>query len=189
MNKESKLNLNASDYAISHCDSDKTYKGPEVHKMLCDAYIAGNNDTLDDKDEEIRKALINVFAMHKDYEVFFGVSVEDIRAWLEKQGEQKSTNIVPIPDGCHAYIKDRKVYIENYAKTTPANKVEPKFKAGNWYQCTKDFFGKGAWSKEDDYNVQCLIAKVTYDIQKGNVGRNQELIDWLKSLKQRMNNV
>jgi hypothetical protein len=28
-----------------------------------------------------------------------------------------------------------------------------------------------------------MIAKVTSDIQKGNVGRNQELIDWLKSLK------
>lgn len=87
MNKESKLNLNASNYAIRHFDSNKTYNALEVHKMLCDAYIAGNNDTLDDKDEEIRKALINVFATHKDYEVFFGVSVEDIRAWLEKQEE------------------------------------------------------------------------------------------------------
>ena len=42
---------------------------------------------------------------------------------------------------------------------------------------------KYAWSEEDDYNLQCMIAKVTSDIQKGNVGRNQELIDWLKSLK------
>ena len=43
-----------------------------------------------------------------------------------------------------------------------------------------------AWSEEDDYNVQCLVAKVTSDIQNGNVGRNQELIDWLKSLKGRV---
>ena len=43
-----------------------------------------------------------------------------------------------------------------------------------------------AWSDEDDYNLQCMIAKVTSDIQKGNVGRNNELIDWLKSLKQRI---
>ena len=50
MNKESILNLNAGDYAISHCDSDKTYTGLEVHKMLCDAYIAGNNN------ERLRKA-------------------------------------------------------------------------------------------------------------------------------------
>lgn len=90
MNKESKLNMNASDYAISHCDSDKTYNGLEVHKMLCDAYIAGNNNALDDKDEKIRKSLINVFATHKDYEMFFGVSVKDIRAWLERQGKYET---------------------------------------------------------------------------------------------------
>jgi len=42
------------------------------------------------------------------------------------------------------------------------------------------------WGEEDDYNVQCLIAKATSDIQIGNIGRNQELIDWLKSLKGRV---
>lgn len=41
----------------------------------------------DSKDERIRKAIINVFATHKDYEIFYGVSVEDILAWLEKQAE------------------------------------------------------------------------------------------------------
>ena len=44
---------------------------------------------------------------------------------------------------------------------------------------------KTAWSDGDDYNLQCMIAKVTSDIQKGNVGRNNELIEWLKSLKDR----
>lgn len=47
---------------------------------------------------------------------------------------------------------------------------------------------KQEWSEEDNYNLQCMIAKVTSDIQKGNVGRNNELIDWLNSLKQRINN-
>lgn len=42
------------------------------------------------EDEKIRKALINVFATHKDYEMFFGVSVADILAWLEKQGKKNS---------------------------------------------------------------------------------------------------
>ena len=42
------------------------------------------------------------------------------------------------------------------------------------------------WSEEDDYNVQCLIAKVVSDIQKGNVGRNHELIDWLELIKNRV---
>lgn len=49
-----------------------------------------------------------------------------------------------------------------------------------------DFEQKQEWSDEDDYNLQCMIAKVTLDIQKGNIGRNNELIDWLKSIKQRI---
>lgn len=51
-----------------------------------------------------------------------------ILKWLDKQ---ESTNIIPIPDGCHAYIKDRKVYIESYTKTTVADKIEPKFQTGD----------------------------------------------------------
>ena len=51
-----------------------------------------------------------------------------ILKWLDKQG---STNIIPIPDECHAYIKDRKVYIESYTKTTVADKIEPKFQTGD----------------------------------------------------------
>ena len=47
-------------------------------------YIGENCPELQEsQDEKIRKALINVFATHKDYEMFFGVSVEDIIAWLE----------------------------------------------------------------------------------------------------------
>ena len=52
-----------------------------------------------------------------------------------------------------------------------------------WAEEAKD--KKPTWSEEDDYNLQCMIAKVTSDIQKGNVGRNHELIDWLKSLKEK----
>jgi len=319
------------------------------------------------EDERIRKSLVSYLRGLGELEYPNKKTYNEWLEWLEKQGEQKPTNIVPIPDGCHAYIKDRKVYIENYTKTTPANKVESKFHKGDWITngdytwkivevkpldyilqsqdgnivddtishvdeqfhsftiqdakegdvlYAKGFYGdcvfifngldkwkfdepsgdravatghccitisskniefgtqgpdcvevdtvnpatkeqrdllfkkmkesgydfdfetkelkkidtycqenckgfqetgrcfcdgeckakkeyieqnlqennfpqieqKPAWSKEDDYNVQCLIAKVTYDIQKGNVGRNYKLIDWLKSLKYRMNN-
>ena len=58
---------------------------------------------------------------------------------------------------------------------------------GNSYPTKSTIFSQQnpVWSEEDDYNVQCLAAKVTSDIQNGNVGRNQKLIDWLKSLKER----
>ena len=74
---------------------------------------------------------------------------------------------------CDGECKAKKEYIEQNLQKNNFPQIEQK----------------PAWSKEDDYNVQCLIAKVTYDIQKGNVGRNYKLIDWLKSLKKRMNNV
>jgi bifunctional pyridoxal-dependent enzyme with beta-cystathionase and maltose regulon repressor activities len=45
---------------------------------------------------------------------------------------------------------------------------------------------KPMWSEEDDYNVQCCIAKAERDITNGYPGRNKELIEWLKQLKQRM---
>lgn len=50
----------------------------------------------------------------------------------------------------------------------------------------KEIEQKPVWSDEDDYNLQCMIAKVTCDIQQGYIGRNNELIDWLKSLKNRV---
>jgi len=45
---------------------------------------------------------------------------------------------------------------------------------------------KTKWSEEDDYNVQCYIAKAERDIANGCHGRNKELIEWLKSLKDRV---
>ena len=59
---------------------------------------------------------------------------------------------------------------------SPADKVEPKFKVGNWYQCIKDFFGKGITfdkntayycAKEgclqDEYGCHIAIVKDLYD--------------------------
>ena len=45
---------------------------------------------------------------------------------------------------------------------------------------------KSAWNEEDDYNLQCCIAKVQNDIDNGRIGRNRELLTWLKSLKERV---
>lgn len=40
-------------------------------------------------------------------------------------------------------LKDFTVESEDENMRKPADKVEPKFKAGNWYLCAKDFYGKG----------------------------------------------
>lgn len=55
------------------------------------------------EDESIRKAMINYFTNGKEYLSLTPYSKEDYIAWLEKQSEQK-----------------------------PADKVEPKFKVGDW---------------------------------------------------------
>jgi len=65
------------------------------------------------EDEKIRKALINVFATHKDYEMFFGVSVEDIRTWLEKQKIDKEINLAEI---LKHYPKETELYSPLYGK-------------------------------------------------------------------------
>ncbi|MCR5578625.1 MAG: hypothetical protein K6F74_05365 [Prevotella sp.] len=67
-------------------------------------------------DERIRKAIVDVFKTHCDYEVYFGVSVTDILAWLEKKGEQ---NLATSAKTC----KDEQ---------KPTDKVEPKFHKGEW---------------------------------------------------------
>lgn len=79
------------------------------------------------EDERIRKAIINVFASHKDYEVFFGASVEDILAWLEKQAEQKSIDNLTPQEAMDIAVA--KCFEQGEQK--PA-KVEPKFKIGDW---------------------------------------------------------
>ena len=45
---------------------------------------------------------------------------------------------------------------------------------------------KSTWSGEDDYNLQCCIAKVQSDIDNGRIGTNRELLSWLKSIKDRV---
>lgn len=63
-------------------------------------------------DEKIRKALINIFATHKDYEVYFGVSVEDIRVWLESQVGQKPIETTWLPSEEQMKVLDK---VLNYA--------------------------------------------------------------------------
>lgn len=61
----------------------------------------------------------------------------------------------------------------------PSGEIEPKFKAGNWYQCTKNFVGKGVTFDrntayyctqegclQDEYGCHIAIVKDLYDIFK-----------------------
>lgn len=99
-----------------------------------------------------------------------------------------------------------KEWLEKQGKSNPYSGVSFEYNGNIWGMCARDngvdigLNGeliqhvsikkqgeqKPKWSKEDDYNVRCCIAKAESDIADGYSGRNKELIDWLKSLKQRM---
>jgi hypothetical protein len=119
------------------------------------------------EDERIRKEMLNVFKQLDEGTTICGRNYDYAKwiAWLEKQGEKKPIIKMKSPEESLGISSKEYNDIVNdclYGKSKSAE-----------------------WSEEDDYNLQCIIAKVDSDIQKGNVGRNQELIDWLKALKER----
>ena len=128
---------------------------------------------------------------------------------IEKQGKQASpqtnefawpylvSDVLTLKDGIGKYLYDQSVQelakrlCREYAQKlyNPSNtekneqksadKIEPKFKVGNWYQCTKDFVGKGVifdrntayycaqeGCLQDEYGCHIAIVKDLYDIFK-----------------------
>ena len=147
----------------------------------------------DSEDERMRNIAINACKYMVDNFENSTKQYEDAITWLEKQGKNP-----------------KKVSVWKHWKDGIAGNAEGKqiylIKIGNIYSissclgCECDYIelseldklmreekqGKSKWTEEDDYNVQCCIAKAEKDIRNGYSGRNQELIEWLKSLKKRM---
>ena len=204
MNKESKLNLNAGNYAIHHCILDQTYNGLEVHKMLCDAYIAGNNDTLEDNDERIKNSLINLIKMSSEVGGFalHKWEADEMLTWLDKQGEKKSVeenkgNIGGISSNPEWSEEDK-----DFMYNTLSNLTELKDRYGeeygkvgkciDWLKSIKGRIGCKAnctttkeWSEEDSIRLQRIIDFLWYN-RKGDtdtIYQQEQDIDWLKSLR------
>ena len=162
-----------------------------LHDRLHDTYwlkkqgehhIAGY---LVDKNEKIRKALINVFSTHKDYEIFFGVSVEDIVAWLKKQEASNPYSGVSFEFNGHTWgmcardngveilvdraIKERvslddkpqdksviKAINEKEEEVDNANEGEQKT---SW-ELVREFIQKFGRMPEDEDELNCLVQYV-----------------------------
>lgn len=101
----------------------------------------------EDKDERIRKALITYFQSFPYQSLAsVGICAKDVVAWLEKQSEQK----YPCEDCPHpklncgnfpciekrAFEQGKSVFdvIKTEREQNPTDKVEPKFKVGDWLQ-------------------------------------------------------
>lgn len=92
------------------------------------------------KDERVKKAITHIlYENYTDAAVIEGVEIAEIVAWLEKQGEQNH-----------------------------ADKVEPKFKVGNWVTNGVDFTFKvmsikdNMYYRDDDYSIDIETADKTF---------------------------
>lgn len=117
--------------------------------------------------ERIRKNCIHFLELQKQHHAAT-FEIEECIDWLEKQGLYNETQKFPsIPFNS---LNNGK----NEQKTT--NKTELKFKVGNWYQCTKNFVGKGVifdrntayycaqeGCLQDEYGCHIAIVKDLYD--------------------------
>jgi len=135
-------------------DKAKAYdKALEKARQLCaypttKPFISDLQDLFpelqESEDERIRKELISHFCGIRDNcgKDWYGYNINDIIAWLEKQGEQKPIiSDDALREGiAHFGITQRQidnwlkkyVDVEKQREQKPADKVEPKFHEGEW---------------------------------------------------------
>jgi len=88
------------------------------------------------EDEKVRKELIKVFSNREKYLIdqsFGDITVSEVLAWLEKQGEQKPIIKMKSPEESLGISSKEYNEIVNdclYGKSSPTDIVEPKFKEG-----------------------------------------------------------
>lgn len=82
-------------------------------------------------DERIRKELIRAFKSLNTIEVWNGINRKDILTWLEKQGEQKSTNEVEPK----FHVGDWVVFNDKHESIYQVEKIE------DWYYILRHTYG------------------------------------------------
>ena len=161
------------------------------------------------EDERIRKGLINYFNHHKNgINIFYGIKGDDILAWLEKQGKSSDQIHYWTEEEIEPIISDYLRGAEHYGgmiarlrclkpksleKQAQKSAIEMKsaeeslgIDSDTYNEIVDEcIYGeqKPAWSEEDKLVVE--------DIEEAVInywhGQSQEdLLDWLKSLKQRI---
>ena len=116
----------------------KNYHSPETE---CNVRIAMENlfpVLKESEDEMVRNKLIKFFKGYSPDEEWWGnITQEDILAWLEKQGEHADfRNTIQIGDKVTRNEDGVLVNLSQLKRVAkPADKVEPKIKAGDWVVC------------------------------------------------------
>lgn len=133
--------------------------------------------------EKVRKTLIRVLNENVGNGIEkYGAKLEDALTWLEKQGEQKLV---------FAWSEDDKKYLRRAINATRNGYPE----TNNWLKSLKDrvqLQPKQEWSEEDERMCQYVVDDLKFVKELVNdtnyavsVGRVEEEINWLKSLKDR----
>ena len=88
-------------------------------------------ELMESKDERIMKALIR---FHKSTIDIDGIKGNEILAWLEKQGEKPVIEMKSPEESLGISSKEYNEIVNEclYGEQKPADKVEPKFKVGDW---------------------------------------------------------
>ena len=133
------------------------------------------------EDERIREAIkygIKYLETEIGWDFVNNVDILDIYAWLEKQGEQKSVTI-DIDKMVDDYANNNERGNEEFGK--PVNCMIRAYRQG-LNDAVGEVVLKSSWSEEDERMLnQTLKTAYAYGTTK--------MIDWLKSLKQRMGEI
>ena len=186
-------------------ESLKEFLGTFKRRMPKDVFIdmeAALSDIFHEiqksENERIRKSLINLFKIENfnGYTTLNGIDVDDVITWLEKQGEQetdewKEGNIIRHGGILALVIKGRRAmksngeiftvqYPDEWVKAAP-NEIEHFLN-----EFEKQGEQKPKWTEEDDIIRFELIKRMEALDHYWNRPTDQKLIDWIKSIKQRM---
>ena len=126
-------------------------------------------------DEKVRKALIKLVTNHASMDLFieYDIHLDEALSWLEKQGK----NNMGISESTKQNLEDNlnkaleketpESWNEFLDEQKPADKIEPKFKAGDW--AVSKFDGKARQISEvhyDEYNNYYVVGSHEYDIEE-----------------------
>ena len=153
-----------------------------IKQMIADGAISQDTvekycpELKESEDERMRKSIKVLILNMKDRGKVYDTTKEDMLAWLEKKGGQKS--IVNIKTW--KYIVDEVLtkfngigqYLDNPQTTAIAEELQRKYSLEQ----------KPVWSEEDEKIIETISGCVLYDGSKMD-DEKLPLIDWLKSLK------
>lgn len=133
------------------------------------------------EDERIRKAIIDFFGEpgRKEY-ILNGFNVDDIVAWLERQGEQKPVEFCEEDERVRSAISIYLDWLDGRNDCAPRGEYSIRDMVV-WLE--KQGEQKLDWSEEDERNLKKAVWYV--ENPAPNVVKDIMLSEWLKSLKAR----